>query len=268
MITVDSASLTHVGLLRKHNEDHHLCLDDLRLYIVADGLGGHQAGDVASKMTTKQIHTHLNSFNESRPVITHWDDSLSFEANCLLESIKSANSKIYQESQSNARYRGMGSTVSAVLLTNRTLIAANVGDSPIFLVRQNTIEMLSKMHTVMAEQRELSDKSDSRLPEDLSHVLTRAVGIEETVESDICEIQCFAKDQVIICSDGLSNHVTPEEIKVAVSENSPSLACRLLVNLANERGGDDNITVITLYVKKVASEKTGIFSSIKNLLRI
>jgi protein phosphatase len=145
----------------------------------------------------------------------------------------------------------MGSTVSAVYFTDGTFIAANVGDSPIYLIRDGRIKLLSVPHTVIAEQTALDPENAARLGMEFRHVLTRAMGTEESVKADIYEIQCFKNDILVISSDGLSDKASPEEIQQLVDGNGSDVACRQLVDLANERGGDDNITAIVLKVKMV-----------------
>jgi protein phosphatase len=143
----------------------------------------------------------------------------------------------------------MGSTLAAVHFADSTFVAANVGDSPIYLIHEGDIEMLSVPHTLLAEQAELGSEKSVFAPE-LQHVLTRGMGAEDNVQPDICEAPCFNGDRLVLCSDGLSGKVTPGEILAAVARQSPSDACRFLVDTANRRGGEDNITVIVLLVEK------------------
>ena len=159
----------------------------------------------------------------------------------------------------------MGTTVSAVYFTDETLMAANVGDSPIYLVHDGSIELLSVPHTVMAEQAALDPNGAQRLGRQFRHMLTRAIGIEETVKPDICEIQCLRGDILVISSDGLSDKVSSEEILTVVNKEQPHTACRLLVDLANERGGDDNVTIIVLKIKKVRHGRGGIMGLISRI---
>ncbi|HID29759.1 MAG TPA: serine/threonine-protein phosphatase, partial [Desulfobacterales bacterium] len=156
-------------------------------------------------------------------------------------------------------------TVSAVYFTDETLMAANVGDSPIYLVHDGSIELLSVPHTVIAEQAALDPDGAERLGVQFRHMLTRAIGIEEMVKPDICEIQCFRGDVLVISSDGLSDKVSSEEILGVVNEEQPDSACRVLVDLANERGGDDNVTVIVVKIKKVRHERGGIIGLISRI---
>ena len=151
----------------------------------------------------------------------------------------------------NNSYRGMGSTVSAVYFTDSTLIAANVGDSPIYLVRDGKIKLLSVPHTLVAEQAAYLTENTEKLGLEFRHVLTRAVGTEKSVTADIYEIQCFKDDILVISSDGLSDKASPEEILELADNDGPETACQKLVKLANDRGGDDNVTVIVIKIKMV-----------------
>jgi len=267
MVVVESAGITDVGRKRKGNEDAFLLDDDLKLYVVADGMGGHQAGEVASILVVETIRDYMKGFKEDGDVegLVGYDEILSKEAKRLLSGIHMANRGVHQASYSNASYHGMGSTVSAVYFSDETLMAANVGDSPIYLVHDGSIEFLSVPHTVMAEQAAFDPEGAKGLGSQFRHMLTRAIGIEETVKADICEIECFRGDILVISSDGLSDKVSPEEILDVVNKERPHKACRMLVGLANERGGDDNITAIVLKVKKVKHERGGIIGLISRI---
>ncbi len=267
MVIVKSAGVTDVGRKRKGNEDALLLDDDLRLYVVADGMGGHQAGEVASSLVVETIRDYMKRFKEDGDMeaLADYHEIFSKEANRLLSCIHMANQGVHQASYSKEMYRGMGSTVSAVYFSHETLMAANVGDSPIYLVHDGSIDLLSVPHTVMAEQTALDPEGAKRLGGQFRHMLTRAMGIEETVEADICEIECFRGDILVISSDGLSDKVSPEEILGVVNKERPDRACRLLVDLANERGGDDNVTIIVLKIQKVRHEKGGIIGLISRI---
>ena len=243
MVIIESAGITDIGRKRKNNEDCLFLDDDQRLYVVADGMGGHQAGEVASKLVVETIQNYMRRFREKE----------GGEADRLLSSIHLANQAVFQASRNKNSCQGMGSTVSAVYFTDNTLIAANVGDSPIYLVRDKSIKLLSVIHNLLAEQTAIDPEGAKYLSSMLKHILTRAMGIEKTVKPDICEIQCFKDDILVISSDGLSDKVSPEEILTVVKKERPDKACDTLVNLANQYGGDDNITIIILKVKKVNS---------------
>ena len=257
MITIESASITDQGKKRKTNEDALILEDALGLYVVADGMGGHRAGEVASRLVVKTMGEYVKSSTgrSDRRQAFEFDETLSHEANRLLSGIQMSNQVVHGASQDNLSYQGMGSTVSAVYFTDSTLIAANVGDSPIYLVRDKKIKLLSVPHTFLAEQKSINPENARKLGMEFRHVLTRAVGTERSVKADICEIQCFRDDIIIISSDGLNDKVSPEEILEIVRNITPQAACQNLVDLANDRGGDDNITVIVLHVKMVKNSQ-------------
>jgi protein phosphatase len=145
----------------------------------------------------------------------------------------------------------MGSTVSAVYFSDGTFIVANVGDSPIYLIRDGKIELISVLHTVLAEQAAINPENAEKLGREFRHVLTRAMGTENSVKSYIYEIQCFKDDILVISSDGLSDKASPDEILKLVNQSGMDTVCQKLVNLANDRGGDDNVTTVVLKVKTI-----------------
>jgi protein phosphatase len=253
MIEIESAGITDRGKKRKGNEDSLFLEDSLGLYVVADGMGGHQAGEVASRLVVETIENYIKSSRENAAAETPigCDKGLSLEASRLLAGIHESNKAVLEAARGNSSYRGMGSTISAVYLTGGTLIAANVGDSPIYLIRDGNIKLLSVPHTLLAEQESVDPENARKLGREFRHVLTRAMGTEESVKADIYEIQCFKKDMLVISSDGLSDKASPEEIRRLVDAHGPEAACRRLVDLANGRGGDDNITAIVLKVKTI-----------------
>ena len=253
MIEIESAGITDRGKKRQANEDALFLEDTLGLYVVADGMGGHLAGEVASRLVVETIRDYIKSCKEDAvdENLINGDEILSKEANRLLSGIHLSNKVVHEAARGNSSYRGMGSTVAAVYFTDGTLIAANVGDSPIYLIRDGHVKLLSVPHTVLAEQSALNPENAEKLGMEFRHVLTRAMGTEESVKADIYEIICFKDDILVISSDGLSDKASPEEIKQLVDGNGSDAACRRLVDLANGRGGDDNITAIVLKIKMV-----------------
>lgn len=273
MMLIESAGLTDRGKKREGNEDAFLLDDTIRLYVVADGMGGHLAGEVASRLVVETIHDCLKrclAHGEADDTVEHIDETISKDANRLLTSIRAANQAVYRKGRQQEHCRGMGSTVAAVCFSDATLIAANVGDSPIYLVRKGEIELLSVTHTVAEEQAALNPAKAQLLRERYHHVLTRAIGAGQEADPDVCEVQCFNEDKVILCSDGLSNKVSPAEMLALVNQHNAQKACMMLVDLANDRGGDDNITVIVLKVAMAAADKNalaGLFLKLKEVLR-
>ena len=178
MIVVESACITDVGRKRKSNEDSLFVDDDLGLYMVADGMGGHRAGEVASELVVETVRVYIKQVHGNPPPVDREtaDSTFSIEANYLLTSIHLANKGVHQIAQSNDAYRGMGSTVSAAYLTGQTVIAANVGDSPIYLIHDVTIELLSVTHNMVSEQTAIDPANAARLGDDVKFLLTRAMG--------------------------------------------------------------------------------------------
>lgn len=250
MLVIESAGLTDVGRKRAGNEDAFYMDDPLGLYVVSDGMGGHLAGEVASRIVVDTLHGFMGSTGKKERTRIS-DATASIEANLLIEGIVRAHVKVSEKAALDGACRGMGATVSAVYFTGTgTFVAANVGDSPIYLIHNDAIEMVSVLHTVMAEYEAMAKPPKSLKDESFRHMLTRAVGINNRAEADICEIQCFKGDSIVICSDGLSDKVSPSEIGKIVSKQPPKESCRTLVDLANSRGGDDNITVVVLRIEK------------------
>jgi len=244
MVSVESAGISDVGRKRENNEDR-ISLDDAAgLYVVADGMGGHQAGEIASSLVVRSICEYVEK-NDPLRAGPPPKASLSPEAGRLLTGIQLSNQIVHQTAQAIADYRGMGSTVAAVLFGRETLIAANVGDSPIYLIRNGKIDLLSVPHTLRAETL---GESDGRA---IGNILTRAVGPRPAVEPDLCELSCFKDDVLVLCSDGLSTKVAPWEILSIAKSRAPEEACRSLVDLANERGGEDNVSTVVVRVTRV-----------------
>lgn len=250
MFAVDAAGQTDIGQKRKGNEDSFIIDDELQLYVVADGMGGRKAGEVASRLVSETIRKTMRKLvsHQNPARMLGVDRNLSPQANQLVYAIRRANLKTYEYAQHDQSCKGMGSTVSVVYFSETHAIISNVGDSPIFMVRDGQAQIVSTMHTVMAEQEALAPEDGLRLGQQYLHMITRAMGIGETVNPDTLEIPSQEGDIFVICSDGLSDKTFPEEICEIVENKPPAESCRQLVALANERGGDDNITVIVLRV--------------------
>lgn len=247
MAAIDSAGISDIGRKRKGNEDSFFIDDDLRFYVVADGMGGHAAGEVASRIVVDTMRDFVRQFTDNpsgAAQLPKTDKNLSAESNLLLNAVHLSNRAVHQKAQTKISYKGMGSTVSAALFGKSRLAVVNVGDSPIYLVRGEAIEVISTPHTMMDEYREMAPDAAKKVGNHLRHVLTRAMGLKEKVQPDARDIPLSGGETVVICSDGLSDKVSPEEILEAVTYERPGRAVQSLVNLANERGGEDNITVV------------------------
>ena len=249
---VHSAGLTDVGRRRDNNEDSFYNDDEVGLYIVADGMGGHRAGEVASSTVVSSVKDYMEAFHTSPVAKEASESNMSPAATAVCHSIELANRVVYQLSQDQGSYKGMGSTAAVTYFFRDTLVTANVGDSRIYLIRQDEIEQLTQDHTLLAEHMRKNpdwDPNSASIP--MKHILVRAVGIHEAVEADVYEMQSLPGDLILMCSDGLTDMLSDQEIHQAVLEGGelPEV-CDRLVSMANERGGLDNITAVLLLVQK------------------
>lgn len=224
---------TDVGLKRSQNEDSLYADHELGLYVVCDGLGGHNAGEVASRLAVEVIQKHMWEAhgNATLPLIGEYERAFSLHTNRLASAIRLANQVIYSAAKSQPAQEGMGTTVVSAALNGSRLSVAHVGDSRLYLVREQTIRSLTTDHTVVKEQV----------------LLTRALGIEESVEVDLDERWLARGDVLLLCSDGLTRGVRPPEILDTICRAcEPQAACERLVELANAAGGEDNTTVVLI----------------------
>jgi len=230
---------THKGMVRQSNEDAYGIYPDLSLYIVADGLGGHAGGEVASRIAVEAI----------KECIASTDNASLKIRNSVISAINEANIKIILEAGKEKNLHGMGTTVAVVMKGDDTAIVAHLGDSRVYLVRGNVMTRITKDHTVVDEYVRLGLLSpQDALYHPSKHMLSRALGTSGDVDVDITEIQFQAGDILILCTDGLTNMVSDKEISDVILELSPSpeKITDKLITLANKNGGIDNITVITL----------------------
>ncbi|MDY6822938.1 MAG: protein phosphatase 2C domain-containing protein [Thermodesulfobacteriota bacterium] len=237
---------------RPANEDSFIIDNDLNLYVVADGMGGHAAGEVASRVAANTLQNYMKNVLRQADAqeLPDTDKALSRNANQLAAGIALSNKSVFDVAGEKSAYTGMGTTIAAVLFSEKTFIAANVGDSSIFLVRNDSISLESTPHTFAAEIA--AKNNEETVGDEYRHMLTRAVGTKENVEPDIMERPCMEDDLLILCSDGLTDKLSENDIKQIISDHKRlKTACHELVALANNRGGEDNITVILLKIKKI-----------------
>jgi len=249
-----AAGLTDVGLQRDHNEDSFAILQDHELYIVADGMGGHRAGDVASKLATEAIVDFFRATAaEDFTWPFHFDSRMSEEENRLLTGIKIANRQIVERSSRQRECHGMGTTVVGALFSGKKgkMYLGHVGDSRAYRVRGNEIKQMTRDHSLVNDyllaMPELTEEQKSELPK---NVITRALGMQEHVSVDLQGDDASVGDCYVLCSDGLSGMIEDSEILEIVA-GSPNIeeACRKLIALANEHGGEDNITAVLVKIE-------------------
>ncbi|MCR4944626.1 MAG: Stp1/IreP family PP2C-type Ser/Thr phosphatase [Clostridium sp.] len=229
--------LSDVGMVRSLNEDY-LCYyesDEFSIYVVADGMGGHNAGEVASKMAAEGIIDFMKKYFNKNCCI-----------NILRDAISYVNSEIYNLSLKDSSMRGMGTTVTACLQISEKVIVANVGDSSCFGLKGNQITKITKDHSLVQELVDLGTiTEDEAANHPKKNIITRAVGTGDIVNTDIFVIEKGTYDIYLLCSDGLTNEVTRDEIVSVISENKEfDNICDKLVTLAKDKGGRDNITVL------------------------
>lgn len=261
---IKAAGITDVGLKREGNEDAYLMDDQLHLYLVADGMGGHLAGEVASKVAVELIAKAFKRWSlagtDGEEIFGDIDSSLSTQGNYLLGAIRLANRVIHEMAAADERYQGMGTTLAALSISPSLVVAANVGDSRIYLVREGQLERLSRDHTVVSEQVEMGIMTqDEAAHSPLRHVLTKNLGSAEEVYPDIFELEPSNNDRYILCTDGLTDLVSDEEIlDMTMLVKSPDNLCRDFVDMVLKRGGHDNTTVISIFLSGLDERQTGV----------
>jgi serine/threonine protein phosphatase PrpC len=258
-VLVDSYGLSDVGLIRTNNEDSFLIAtptsdfanpnpaefngvlpENGTLFIVADGMGGAQAGEVASRLA---VETVARNFVQALEKKASLDQQTLISA--LTETIQEANQLIFQEGQKSSEFNGMGTTLTAATVFGTTILFAQLGDSRAYLARKGVISQMTKDQSLVAQMV----AAGSLTPEEAkSHpqrnVILQALGIQSQVDVAISLAELRRGDQIVLCSDGLSGKVDAEEIKEFLERFEPKAACQGLVRMARERGGEDNITVI------------------------
>lgn len=253
--------LSDVGMTRKNNEDSFSVDNESELYIVADGVGGHSSGEVASRMVADLINDYMQNIKD-REFVGKYDDAFAQSTNNLASAVRFANQIVFQSSRSNPALNGMSSTVVAVSNDDGLLSIVHVGDSRAYIIRENTITQLTDDHSLVMEQvrQGLMTEADARESK-VKNVITRAMGATADVEADMDEIRLGKGDRLILCSDGLSNMVTDENmLDIVMSGLDPEAVCRRLVDTANANGGKDNVTVV--YIE---AEKKSFFSFLSRL---
>lgn len=234
-------SMTDIGKRRKLNQDYvfvSACpIGNLpNLFIVADGMGGHNAGDYASKYTVEIIEEHIR------------ESCLMAPTEILEDAIRAANAYIRERAQEDETLSGMGTTVVAATVADTLLQVANVGDSRLYIANKNGIRQITRDHSLVEEMVRMGgiDRQAARSHPD-KNIITRAVGALDTVEADFFRVDLKAGDLILLCSDGLTNMLEDEDIwEILENDGSLSEKGRRLIGAANENGGKDNIAVILI----------------------
>ncbi len=245
---------TDVGLQRDHNEDSFLLMPEYGLFVVADGMGGHRAGDVASRLAIEAITEYFRSIGVDTTWPTQFDGRLSEDENHMLASVRLANRKILERSARSREFHGMGTAVVGALFNplQQRMIIAHVGDSRAYRIRDGFITQMTRDHSLFNDylmaMPDLSEEQRSELPR---NVITRALGMQEDVTIDIQPDNVKEGDVYVLCSDGLSGMVEDDDIVAIVGSNDEMVSiCQRLVCRANENGGEDNVTAVVVRVER------------------
>ncbi len=262
--------ITDEGLVRDHNEDSIGKDDELGLLVLADGMGGHKGGEVASAIAVDSI---LQELREALPQIPpgNTDDNTgySLESMAIEIAIKHANLKIYEAAQNNSKYEGMGTTVVVLLLYDNRITVAHVGDSRLYRMRDKRLEQMTRDHTLLQELVDRGFYTRKEANESLNkNLVTRAVGVNPDVDVDLLEDIALVNDTYLLCSDGLTDMIADdliEDIQLNYQDNLEKMN-RELIKQAKDYGGKDNVSVMLARVIKEFPANSGWFSRLFDLL--
>lgn len=247
---VSAHCVSDIGLIRQNNEDSWKMLKDAQFFVLADGMGGHQAGEIASKETVDQLcvlfEERLNSCHKD---LTHMEE-------LLREIIQEVNASVYCMGRENMALKGMGTTLCCLLIHSQGLIYAHVGDSRIYRFRQGQLKQLTQDHSLLRELIDLGQLSEQQADEFIyKNIITKAMGTEPYVEPSVAHIDLKSGDMLLMCTDGLSDLVSLEEMQLIMSEYPEEEITKGLVKKAKQKGGYDNITVILVKVREKKYEE-------------
>ncbi len=232
---------------RTHNEDHLALLPEESLYIVADGMGGHASGEVASQMAVETITSFFRMTTRDEDVTWPFKEerNLRYDENRLVAAIRFSNQRIYEAAARESRFKGMGTTIVTAFFTQGGAYLGHVGDSRGYRIREGRIEQITDDHSLLNDYI----KANKLTPEEIENfphknVIVRALGMKDTVQVDVNRLDPASGDYYLLCSDGLSGMITDQQI-LDITLEAPGLdkACENLINAANEAGGTDNATV-------------------------
>jgi protein phosphatase len=247
------AGETNVGMKRAHNEDSFYLPESERLAIVADGMGGHASGEVASRMAVETIAGFFRATQDEQQLTWPFkvDRGHRYDVNRMVTAIKLANLKIHEQAQKDPQCHGMGTTVVATLFADDALIVGHVGDSRLYRRRDGRFEQITEDHSLLNDYikiKHLSPEEIANFPH--KNVIVRALGMKDSVQVDVHIDSPRLGDTYVLCSDGLSGMVKDQEIsEVVVAERDLDAVCDRLISMANKNGGLDNITVVAIRVE-------------------
>jgi serine/threonine protein phosphatase PrpC len=248
-----------VGRKRHHNEDSLLCNNELSLFAVADGMGGHLGGERASRMAVEILEREIEKARQEGQLATPLSELPPGEPHpiraLLRRAVIEADRNIYEAAMANPALAGMGTTLTVLLFAGDQLHMGHVGDSRAYLYRDGRARQLTEDHSWIQEQVRAGLISAEEAKESrFRNIITRSVGFEPSVEPDLAGIAVQAGDCFVLCSDGLSNYLNIDELAQVLTGHFYRDVAKVFVDLANERGGDDNVTCLVVYVGNEADQ--------------
>ena len=250
-----TAGETNVGIKRTANEDNFLKMNEENVFVVADGMGGHSSGEIASQIAVEGIANFFRATSQDEDITWPYkmDQNRPYDENRMIMSVKLANLRIYEAAQREARYQGMGTTVAGMNFVEGSILTAHVGDSRVYRIRDNQIVQLTEDHSLLNDYikaKKLTPEEIENFPH--KNVIVRALGMKDSVLVDLNRFEYKKDDLYLACSDGLNGMVSdPMILEVVMSTPDLNQACRTLINKANEAGGVDNITVVIAKVENI-----------------
>jgi serine/threonine protein phosphatase PrpC len=247
------AGKTDIGLVRAHNEDSLLIPREMALAVVSDGMGGHAAGDVASRITVETIDQHYRDTARSGPQTWPFKlPSLELEKQRMSVAIQLANSNIFDTAAADGAKKGMGCTVDAIFFNQGRFFIGHVGDSRVYRIREGRIQMLTEDHSLLNDylrMKELGGDEGVQFPQ--KNVVVRALGLADQVHVDVIADAFRVGDVFLLCSDGLSGMLDDRVLlEIITARDSLDASCNELIKAANDAGGNDNITAILIRIEK------------------
>ena len=244
------AAKTDVGMKRTHNEDYFSLMEDEQLFIVADGMGGHSSGEVASRMAAETVSEFYQRTKDEEATWPYkMDRGLSYIENRLVCGVKLANYKIYEAASKDIRYKGMGTTLVTCLVSGDKIYIAHVGDSRLYRFRADALEQVTRDHSLLEDYKDakpdMTEEEERNFPH--KNVITRALGMRDTVQVDVKTEDVMDGDVYCLCSDGLSGMVSDELLEkiIATTEDLEQMVSDQ-VDQANRAGGVDNVTTLVI----------------------
>jgi protein phosphatase len=267
---LEITSASDPGMVRSNNEDSVASDASKGLVVLADGMGGYNAGEVASGMATTVIATELQQTLEVQPAYSQDANGKALAEKILRDLIAKANTSIYQAAQSQPQYAGMGTTLVVVIFYDNRIAVAHVGDSRLYRLRAGEFIQVTKDHSLLQEQIDSGLITPEQAKQSANkNLVTRALGIDPQVEPEIHEYDAVPGDIYLLCSDGLCDMVSDEDIAMTLRELGANLklCAAQLVQMANDNGGRDNVSVILARVKRTYPAPRGFAAKLKGWLR-